>query len=368
VVERDETELVFISTYDRRVKRFSVNDLALHLIPLLDGKHTLAELIEQLCEDREDLAVQVGEILATLRDEGLLSKVADPAKITTHLTDQQIGRYDRQIRLFQELCDSGELRYDHGLEAQERMLASTVLVCGAGGLGSAVASSLGAAGIGKLIVCDADVVEESNLTRQIAYSSDDIGKSKVVALAERLSRINPDVTVQGENRKVNTAMDIAELAAEADLVVGCADQPSVTEVAEIITDACWPSTPHLIGGSYSYHVGLLGLLVVPRETGCWFCLLEELKHEHGRENNKPFMPKSRAAGIIGAQAGIIGNIMSWEIIKFLIGSQTSISGSWLEFNFTDLSLDKRAIPRSPTCPRCARVRTSGSGDIPRSRG
>ncbi len=353
VVEQDGQELLFISTSDRRVKRFAASPAVFRMIPLLDGTHSVADLVGSLCGESEELVQEVCGALATLREEQLLSKVTDPVAGASSLTPAQLSRYDRQIRLFQEFCDSDLVDYEEGLTAQERLGSATVLVCGVGGLGSVVASSLAASGVGTLIVCDDDVVEEGNLTHP-TYSLDDIGLAKVEALTARLSRMNPHISVRPEKRRVEHASDLADLVTAADLVISCADQPSINEMAEIMTEACWPSgTPHLIGGGYAYHVGILGLLVIPRTTACWHCMRAEFAHEHGRDRSTPFVRKSLRPGIIGAQSGIIGNMMAWEGIRFLTGMGTALGSRWIELNYGPMTFSEREVPRRADCPWCA---------------
>ena len=352
LVERDGDDLQFISTADRRVKRFTASPLALRLIPLLDGRRTVAELIEQLGADSEEAVRELCEALVALREERLLSRTADPLVGPTGLPSAQLPRYERQIRLFQELCDSDQLDYPSGLTAQDRLAEATVLVCGAGGLGSVVTSALAAAGVGELVLCDDDVVEESNLTRQLMYSLDDLGRSKAEALASRLALINPHSRVRPERLRVRRAADLRGLARTADLVICCADQPSVAEMAGIVTEACWPDTAHIIGGSYSYHVGMLGLLVVPGVTACWHCLLAEVGQEHGRDRAAPFVAKKQNGGILGAQSGIIGNMIAWEAVRYLIGMPTALSDRWLELDYGPMAFSERRLRRRPDCPRC----------------
>jgi molybdopterin/thiamine biosynthesis adenylyltransferase len=353
VIERDAHELLFISTSDRRVKRFTATRTVIELIPLLDGTRTVADLVERLCGNSEAMATEVGSALAVLRQEQLLSRVADPFSGTTSLTPAQVAFYSRQILLFQDLCDSGQLPDQAGLAVQERLLSATVVVCGLGGLGSVVASALAAAGVGVLIVVDDDVVEASNLTRQLTYSMDDVGRNKADALASRLGRINPDVRFRPEKRTIAVAADLADLAAESDLVISCADQPTLHEVAAIVTEACWPGIPHFIAGGYSFHVGLVGILTIPRVTACYHCIIATFEHCHGRDRTVPFMAKSKHHGIVGAQSGIIGNMVAWECIRYLIGLKATLSNRLLEFNYGDMSFDEAAVPRHADCPWCA---------------
>lgn len=357
--------MLFISTSDRRVKRFAASEIVIRLIPLLNGTHTLAEIIGSLCGDSEELAGKVGNALAVLREERLLSLTDCVTEEQTRLTPCQIARYQRQIGLFQDLCDSGLVAHRTGVAVQERLMSATVVILGAGGLGSVVATALAAAGIGTLIVCDPDVVELSNLSRQVAYSLDDLGADKAGALAARLGRLNPDVRFGVEKRMVREPADLAAIAGTADLVISCADQPSVVKVAEIVTEACWPDTPHFIGGSYSYHVGLVGLLVVPGVTACWHCLIAGFSGSHGRDKTVPFVAKARYGGIVGAQSGIVGNMIAWEATRFLIGMTPTACGECLEFNYQTMSISRAPVRRRASCPWCADAAAGARRPFPR---
>jgi molybdopterin/thiamine biosynthesis adenylyltransferase len=363
VIERDGNELLVISTADRRAKRFTASETILRLIPLLNGTRTAAELVESLCGGSEERASEV----AVLRAERLLSLTASADEGPTQLAPEQVQRYHRQLCMFQDMCDSGLLAGQTGLAVQDRLRSATVVIVGAGGLGTVVATSLAAAGTGTLVVCDDDVVEESNLTRQFAYSLDDIGRSKVDALAARLGRLNPDVTLRPEKRSVLAPADLADLAATADLVISCADKPSTLAVADVVTEACWPGTPHYIGGSYSYHAGLLGFLVVPGVTACWHCVYAEFISRHGRDRTVSFVPKAEYAGIVGAQSGIIGNMMAWESIRFLIGMTPTVSSEHVEFNYETMSFSRAPVPRHADCTWCAGYPDGVRRPYPRSK-
>jgi bacteriocin biosynthesis cyclodehydratase domain-containing protein len=323
----------------------------------------VADLIGCLCSDEESVQQVCGALL-TLREERLLSKVSSPVEQPTRLSPEQVRHYDRQIRFFQDLADSDLVGCDEGITAQERLSSASVLICGLGGLGNVVASSLAAAGVGTLVLCDDDVVEASNLTRQVMFSTDDIGRGKADALAARLTRINPYVSLVPEKRRVERAADISGLAKASDLVISCADQPSVAEMSAIMTEACWPDTPHVLGGSYSFHLGLFGLFVIPGVTACWHCLRAAVSHEHGRERSRPFIPKTRNAGVIGAQSGVIGNVIAWEAVRFLAGMETGLSNRWVEFDFGPLALRERPIVRRPDCPWCSRTVNRAGGARP----
>jgi molybdopterin/thiamine biosynthesis adenylyltransferase len=352
VAEHVGNQLLFVSSSDRRARRFSATDVVLRLVPLLTGQHTVAELIERLC-DSEETVVELCTALLTMRDRRLLSQVADPLDAHGTLTPGEVVHYDRQLRLFQEFCDAGVIDGDRGYVFQERLRAATVVICGAGGLGSFVAASLAGAGVGTTIVCDDDVVEENNLHRQHLYTRANIGQRKVDVLAERLMASNPHVAVVPVAERIEKPEDLAGLAAASDFVVNCADWPSISDMAELVTEACWPDTPHLIGGAYAYHVGMLGLTVIPGVTACWHCLLTEAKKTLDRTSMHSLRQKTRYAGVIGAQSGIGGNIIAWEAIRFLAGMPTALTDRWVQLDYWTMGLREKKVPRSPDCPRCA---------------
>ncbi|GAB3456648.1 HesA/MoeB/ThiF family protein [Actinophytocola sediminis] len=352
VAEHVGNQLLFVSSSDRRARRFSATDVVLRLVPLLTGEHTVAELIERLC-DSEETVVELCTALLTLREGRLLSQVADPLAEHGTLTAGEAGHYDRQLRLFQEFCDAGTIDGDRGYAFQERLKAATVVICGVGGLGSFTAASLAAAGVGTIIVCDDDIVEENNLHRQHLYTMADVGKRKAVVLSERLMASNPHITVTPVVKRLEQPADLREIAAASDFVVNCADWPGITEMAELVTEACWPHTPHLIGGAYAYHVGMFGLTVIPGTTACWYCLLAEGKRKLDRTGMRRLKPKTRYAGVIGAQSGIVGNTMSWETIRFLAGMPTALTDRWVQLDFWTMAVLEWPVPRSPDCPRRA---------------
>lgn len=353
VAEHTGHELLFISNSDRRAARFTATDTVLRLIPLLTGEHTVADLVARLCPDSEQAVVELCTALLTMRDERLLSQVTDPLAERGTLTPGEVVHYDRQLRLFQEFCDAGIIEGDRGHVFQERLKEAAVVVCGAGGLGSAVTASLAAAGVGEIVVCDDDTVEENNLHRQHTYVRADIGRRKVDVLAERLMESNPYVSVVPMARRLEKPADLADLAAVADLVVNCADWPSVTEMAALVTEACWPHTPHLIGGAYAYYAGLLGFTVIPGVTACWDCLLIAANKVLDRTGTHSLKQKPRHVGTIGVQSGIGGNIIAWEAIRFLAGMPTALTDKWVELDYWTMRVQSQPIARSPECPRCA---------------
>lgn len=211
IVQRDGPEVVFLLTGSRVVKRFVVNDHVLKLIPLLDGSRTVEQLCDQVGAGSREAADEVMKALDVMRRERLLSVVDgswDAALLDTG-DDAELKRYDRQIRLFQDLCDEGLSSGGRGIDLQRRLQQATAVVCGLGGVGSWLVQGLAAAGVGTLRICDFDQVEVSNLGRQILYSTSDIGRLKTEAAAERVAVVNPHVRVEPVTRRITSPDDLS---------------------------------------------------------------------------------------------------------------------------------------------------------------
>ncbi|WP_203992758.1 HesA/MoeB/ThiF family protein [Virgisporangium aurantiacum] len=349
--------MVFLLTGSRVVKRFVVNDHVLKMIPLLDGSRTVEQLCDLVGPGSREAADEVTGALDVMRRERLLSVVDGPADAVPP-DDADLERHDRQIRLFQDLCDEGLSADSRGIELQRRLRRATAVVCGLGGVGSWLVQGLAAAGVGTLRVCDFDRVERSNLGRQILYSTSDIGRLKTEAAAERVAVIDPQVRVEPVTRRITSPGDLSDLIAGADVVVGCGDQPSPYVLAGWIAAACMSSTarpapvPHIVGGSYAYHVGILGTTVIPGTTACWQCVRAETANDHGREGLETIVARRAVGAASAPMSGLVGLALTWEAMRVLAGLPPALANSWSELDFWNLRVDTRAIPRRPDCPVC----------------
>jgi molybdopterin/thiamine biosynthesis adenylyltransferase len=269
------------------------------------------------------------------------------------LTPDERARYTRQLGLLEELSrDDG--RGAAGEELQARLKASTVAVIGVGGIGTWLLSSLAAAGVGRLIVCDTDRVELSNLNRQALFGAADVGVSKTEAAAAHLRALNPAVTVEQRELFLRGPEDVYALAEEADVIINCADRPSVLQTSEWVAAACVPrGTPHIVGGAYAYHVGSLGLAVVPGRTACWRCAGEEV----GVTREGVVRGRSGPGPSLAMFSAVVANLVAWDAVRILLGMPPTTGDRLGEIDFRTLDIRWRDIPRRPDCPACSNVRT-----------
>jgi Dinucleotide-utilizing enzymes involved in molybdopterin and thiamine biosynthesis family 2 len=251
-------------------------------------------------------------------------------------TDAQVHRYARHILL-------GEI----GGIGQERLLASRVLVVGAGGLGSPLLLYLAAAGVGTIGVIDDDAVDLSNLQRQIVHGSESIGRAKVESARDTLARINPEVRVITHPARL-TAANAQALITDYDVV---ADGSDNFPTRFLINDACHFTRRPLVSGAILRFDGQVATFrsFPPANGGergpCYRCLF--------REPPPPGdIPSCAEAGVLGAFCGVIGSLQATEVIKELLGIGESLAGYLLICDALNGTFRRIRVRPDPGCPLC----------------
>lgn len=247
------------------------------------------------------------------------------------LTDQQLLRYSRQILL-----------NDWDVAGQQRLLASRVLVVGAGGLGSPVMLYLAAAGVGQLVIADGDQVELSNLQRQIAHGEADIGESKAVSAAAAAREINSDCQIEVVAERLQAAQLLDRIAG-VDAVVDCSDN-FATRFA--INRACFAAGVPLISGAAIRTEGQLAVFD-PRaeDSPCYRCLYSEDADDSGLN--------CADAGVLAPFVGVIGSLQALLAVNLLAGFGAPAHGRLTVVDGRDLQLRTLTLPPDPQCPVCA---------------
>ncbi|MGF1639514.1 MAG: ThiF family adenylyltransferase [Rhodospirillales bacterium] len=251
-------------------------------------------------------------------------------------TDDQVHRYARHILL-------GEI----GGIGQARLLAARVLVIGAGGLGSPLAMYLAAAGVGTLGIVDDDVVELSNLQRQIVHATASIGLPKVESAKRTLAAINPDITVVAHRERLTAANALA-LIGGYDVV---ADGSDNFPTRFLVNDACYFAGKPLVSAAVLRFDGQVATFkafaaAAEGEHGpCYRCLF--------REPPPPGqIPTCAEAGVLGAFCGLIGSLQATEVLKELLGIGEGLSGQLVICDALSATFRKIRVRRDPGCPLC----------------
>jgi adenylyltransferase/sulfurtransferase len=250
------------------------------------------------------------------------------------LTDAQFERYARHL-ILEEV----------GEEGQARLMASRVLVVGAGGLGSPLLLYLAAAGVGTLGVIDDDTIDLSNLQRQIIHPTERIGMRKVDSARQTLAAVNPEVVVETHALRLD-ASNAAALIARYDLV---ADGSDNFATRYLLNDVCFAERRTLVGAALSPFDGQLSTFkaYLGPPHPCYRCLFRE-------PPPADLVPRCETAGILGAVAGVVGTLQATEVLKELLGLGDSLSGTLLLYDALRAGFHKIALPRDPDCPTCGR--------------
>jgi molybdopterin/thiamine biosynthesis adenylyltransferase/rhodanese-related sulfurtransferase len=246
------------------------------------------------------------------------------------LDAEQRNRYQRHL-LLPEVGEEGQLK----------LLDAKVLLLGAGGLGAPAALYLSAAGVGTIGIIDMDVVDESNLQRQIIHNLDRVGMRKVDSARETIEKLNPDVTVITHDTRLD-ASNVVELLSQYDLVVDGADNfPS----RYLLNDASLKTGTPVVHGSIFRFEGQ-ATVFKPHDGPCYRCFLPVPPPPE-------MAPSCAEAGVLGVLPGIIGSIQAVEALKLILGLGDSLSGRLLAYDSLEQSFFNYKIQRDPNCPACS---------------
>ncbi|ADG83085.1 HesA/MoeB/ThiF family protein [Thermincola potens] len=246
-----------------------------------------------------------------------------------NFSEEWVHRYSRHI-ILPEVGGEGQMKINN----------AKVLVIGTGGLGSPVAFYLAAAGVGNLGIIDDDVVDLSNLQRQILHSTKDIGRPKVDSAREKLVALNPDCNVVTYHERL-MAHNIMDIIRDYDIIVDGTDNFATRFVTN---DAC------VMAGKPFVHGGILrfagqALTVVPGAGPCFRCIF--------REPPPPgSVPTCSEAGVLGVLAGTIGLIQATEVLKYILGIGELLIGRLLTYDALEMSFREVQVKKNPACPVC----------------
>ena len=253
-----------------------------------------------------------------------------PVEVPDSLEDAQRRRYSRHI-LIPEV----------GPEGQRRLLESRVLLIGAGGLGSPASLYLAAAGVGTLGIVDDDVVDESNLQRQIAHSTERLGEAKAASARRTLEALNPDVTVLTFEERL-TSENVDRILGEGwDVIVDGADN---FPTRYLLNDASvWHGIPVVHGSIFRFE----GQTTVfkPGDGPCYRCLFPEPPPPE-------LAPSCAEGGVLGVLPGIVGSLQASEALKLLLGIGESLIGRLLLFDALSTTFTEITLRRDPSCTVC----------------
>lgn len=252
------------------------------------------------------------------------------------MNDDQLLRYSRHI-LLDEI----------GIEGQERILGAHALVIGAGGLGSPAALFLGSAGVGQITLVDDDVVDLTNLQRQIAHTTARVGQAKVASIAQAVQAINPTVAIHTVQARADAAL-LEQLVASASVVLDCSDNYATRHA---INAACVRQGVPLVAGAAIRFDGQI-TVVDPRSSAspCYACLFDPAAQFEEVQ--------CATMGVFAPLVGVMGAMQAAEALKLLSGAGPSLAGRLLMLDARTMEWNSLQVPRNPHCSVCGAAATA----------
>lgn len=252
------------------------------------------------------------------------------------MNDDQLLRYSRHI-LLDEI----------GIEGQERILGAHALVIGAGGLGSPAALFLGSAGVGHITLVDDDVVDLTNLQRQIAHTTARVGQAKVASIAQAVQAINPTVAIHTVQARADAAL-LEQLVASASVVLDCSDNYATRHA---INAACVRQGVPLVAGAAIRFDGQI-TVVDPRSSAspCYACLFDPAAQFEEVQ--------CATMGVFAPLVGVMGAMQAAEALKLLSGAGQSLAGRLLMLDARTMEWNSLRVPRNPHCSVCGATATA----------
>ncbi len=319
------------------------------MLGLLDGTRSVADIIGLLREqDPELLPAEVRRAIRRLQRLGIIEDAALPPP--GEFSAEELDRYSRNLDFF-SIATLGTPRTT--FELQTRLRESRVTIVGVGGVGSATALGLAAAGVGHLRLVDSDRVEVSNLNRQLMFGTRDVGRLKVEVAAEKLRDLNPYVTVVTETHRVTNADALTPFVRDNDLFILGADQPH--EILLWTNDVAYRERIPWLENSYNGPRCAIALFV-PGRTPCLRCLQHHQEEALRRRNvavGEELFPATTANPVLAPTAGVAGHWGALQSLYFLAGLPAASEGRMLHLNLWKAS-DVRVVapPFWPECPTC----------------
>ncbi|KAF3981556.1 MAG: molybdopterin-synthase adenylyltransferase MoeB [Methylococcales symbiont of Hymedesmia sp. n. MRB-2018] len=247
------------------------------------------------------------------------------------MNDQQLLRYSRQIMLPQI-----------DIEGQKKLLTAKVLIIGAGGLGSPASIYLAAAGVGHITIYDDDEVDLSNLPRQIAHHTNDIGTDKVISTRKTLKKINPEVKVIAVKQRLE-GKQLEKEVKNVDVVLDCCDNFSTRFAVNV---ACVKQKTPLVSGAAIRFEGQISVFTHGNNNSpCYNCLYTD----NGEE-----MQNCATNGVIAPVTGIVGSIQAMEALKLIIGFGKTLTGRLLLLDGLSMQWNEMKLTKNSQCPTCSK--------------
>lgn len=329
---------------------FRVSQPIVELFEALNGEKRVCEVLHCLSLKYDVREEQFYPILKKMYESRILSEC-----VTNDDSAIDVDRYDRQINYFSDFfADVNEAK-----RAQLKLENSRVAMFGCGAVGGDIVLLLAMAGVRNFYLVDDDIVSVDDAARHMYYTNDSVGKLKIQALSDVLSRINIKTKSQQVALRLNPDSKIDEILSNVDFVVNTMDEPYIGYTAAKLSRECFRfGLPHYIAGGFDAHLASTGELIVPHVTPCVECYANHFKRvlSGWKPRKHPVRNRYSEIGGLSSMSLFSASYAAINIIKYLAGLQPvfEIARSRGEFLITDMSLQYLDIERDPDCPVCGK--------------
>jgi molybdopterin-synthase adenylyltransferase len=284
---------------------YQLNDYELYLVSLADGQKDCTEIIKDTVKEFEVNEESVLKTLNYLEKEQVLVD----ASVRPECIPDKSNRYSRHMLFFESLGLNGK-------GVQQKLNKSKVAIIGSGGIGTWLSYNLSAAGISELTLIDADIVEESNLTRQVLYTMEDIGNYKVESCAKRIKERSPSTIINTVTKNITSIEDMKEYINNVDLIVLAGDSPA--NINHLVNEYSFKNNVPWTRAGYHYYTAVCGPMYIPGQTACFECATEVTPMS--LKNDLPFVSEVNKRYQVPSFApvnGIAATIQAKEVISYL---------------------------------------------------
>ena len=319
ILKSDEDTYHVLFSATRVIKTYKVDSLVKGIISgLSNNSSEELDLIKSKLKDYNPNDVQ--RCLEALENQGI---------IRTY--EKEVSkRFVRQALFIDELTSS----WDETIRLQNKLENSVVSVFGVGGIGTWVVNGLYQIGIGEIRITDPDVIEESNLNRQLFFDSRDIGRYKVDVIKEKL----PDAKIVSYKKVVSEKENLEEMVLGSNFLVNCADSPSMEQTTKVIDEYSRRyDIPYCLTGGYNMHLGMLGPIMIPNKTVSFYEFIKAQKSNDILSNMETIQGLQQT-GNLGPIAGTVANMQVMEIFKYIIGKGSLNINKFAEIDFMNFNI------------------------------
>ena len=342
IVKISDSVLEFFKTNTRQQVRIRVpDDTIKDIASSLDGTLTIEQIAEKHSVTKDDLM----NLLSFLERKGLLETSLP------HDDFDSYSKYRRVIHFLQDYASS----HEQLVEYWRRIRNSRVLIIGLGAVGSWVAVNLVQSGVKNLVLMDPDVVDASNLHRQLGYTEADIGKLKVDVMEDRLRDLDSVNIIKSSSYLDEKSLNLFNNES-IDLIINCADKPTVDATSLWVGEyAMRRGITHIVGGGYNLHLSLIGQTIIPGETACACCFQKQLEEQNTIDSRrvKKLSVKNRKIGSFGPMSSMIAAIVGMDAVKVLSGCTVPANINRRgEFNIYTMDIQYQQFERRNDCEWC----------------